>query len=455
MYNYYQDKYFKNNTNYSPSFNYNQINQNYYNNFSNKDFYYNNNYNYKYNYDDYKNNYNNHGYFDYNYYDYYSDSDSDDEYWEDDYLEEDEYYDMLTSEDKNENSYMYKLPDIKNRIIIIDTEVSGITEKDNIIEICALEMIDGKLTGKKFHSFFKPKNHMSNYLIKMHKIPKKAFFYTREQEINLFLELLDFIKNSLIVTHNAEHDLNVINKGLTYYHLPPISKYKFRCSMRIFYELYNEIPTKFSKLKECCQYFKIKFNNKRLHLASYDAFLVGKVLEKIYEDQFKINKNNYKDINNNTDNFYPFNNNKLIEIKPINSHINTQDSMNNINYNNKGNKNILNNSNLNIIQKNDIKNNKDEDLELENLINNNIEKILDKLKEKEEDEDDMDKFLDENLEDIIENINKDKDNNKKKSNKNDSLEDFINNNIEDIISSFNEGNKRKKGDKKFIGKKRK
>ena len=55
--------------------------------------------------------------------------------------------------------------------------------------------------------------------------------------------------------------------------------------MRIFLKYYPEYSVKFSQLKECCNYLKIKFRNRRLHLASYDAYLVGKVMEKIFRDQ--------------------------------------------------------------------------------------------------------------------------------------------------------------------------
>ena len=305
---YYPNKYYNNNYNYNSQYNGNRgyqyyNNYNYYNYNNNRGFYYNNN-NYNYNNNNYYyNNRNNYCYYDYKYSDFYDDSDYNDDFWEDDYLDEEEYFDMLTSEDKNVYGYMYNLPNINQRIVIIDTEVSGINEKNNILEICALEMINGRLTGEKFHSFFKPKNHMSNFLNKKHKIPKKAFFYTREQEFNIFWELLCFIKDSLIITYNASHDLEVINKGLNYYNLDQIDQFKFRCCMRIFYEKYNLKPTKFLKLKECVEYFKIKYKKCYLHLVSYDAFLVGKILEKIYEDELGNNKsvgmnNNCMNINN-------------------------------------------------------------------------------------------------------------------------------------------------------------
>jgi len=104
-----------------------------------------------------------------------------------------------------------------------------------------------------------------------------------------------FIGTSLIITHNASYDLDIINKSLERYNIPIINHSQYRCSMRIFLKYYPEFSVKFSKLNECCKYLKIKYRKRRLHLASYDAYLVGKIMEKIYE-----RNENQKDIYPNT-----------------------------------------------------------------------------------------------------------------------------------------------------------
>ena len=45
----------------------------------------------------------------------------------------------------------------KIRQIILDTETSGLDyEKDRIIEVGCLELIDGVFNGTKFHKYYKP-----------------------------------------------------------------------------------------------------------------------------------------------------------------------------------------------------------------------------------------------------------------------------------------------------------
>ncbi len=77
--------------------------------------------------------------------------------------------------DQTEYTNMYELPDKNQRLIIVNTEVSGVTCKDNVIEICTYEIINDRLTGKKYHKFFKPQNYMTEGTIKEHSIPKSVF----------------------------------------------------------------------------------------------------------------------------------------------------------------------------------------------------------------------------------------------------------------------------------------
>ena len=216
--------------------------------------------------------------------------------YDDEILTEEKYYEMLNKEDKNKFGYLYGLPDIKERILILDTEVSGNKKEGfNLIELCAFEMINGKLTGNKFHSFFKPKNDMTYNFIKKHKIPKYVFSptYTRNEDINKFLEFLNFVKDSKIITHNAIHDMKMINKSLKDYNLSLITKFQFKCSMRTFLDK----NSKFSTLEECLNHLKIKYEKENFHLAKYDAYYLSRIIESMYEKNNKNIKEEKNDYN--------------------------------------------------------------------------------------------------------------------------------------------------------------
>jgi len=225
--------------------------------------------------------------YNYNSSDFYSDDDSYDGNSSDDY---DEIFSMNNFEerkiiDQTEYANMYNLPDKNQRLIIVDTEVSGITDRDNVIEICAFEMINGKLTGNRFHRFFKPQNHMSDSAIDKHRIPKSVFFNTPFKDRRAMNEFLDFVGDSQIIAHNAEHDMKKINHDLINWNLDPIPQEQFNCSMRIFYRMYPEVKPVFSSLYECCQNMGIPVKKRNLHLATYDSYLAGKIMEKIYKNR--------------------------------------------------------------------------------------------------------------------------------------------------------------------------
>ena len=204
-------------------------------------------------------------------------------YNEKDTITDEEYYKMLNEKDKLKNQYLYGLPDIKERLLILDTEVCGNKKEGfNLIEISAFEMINGKLTNEKFHSFFRPRSNISLKYAKAHKIPFEAFHYTYSTEKNILLEFLKFIKNSTIISHNAIHDMKMINKSLKYHKLSSIPKSHFKCSTRIFFERYSK-SFKFSSLSQCLKSLKIPYEEKNLHLAEYDAYYLSKVIAKMYE----------------------------------------------------------------------------------------------------------------------------------------------------------------------------
>lgn len=218
-------------------------------------------------------------------------------YNDNDTITDDEYYEMLNEKDKLKNKYLYELPDIKVRLLILDTEVCG-NKKEvfNIMELSAFEMINGRLTGNEFHSFFKPRSKISLKCAKAHKIPLEAFYYTYSKDRNSYLEFLKFAKNSTIISHNTKYDMQMINKSLKYYKLSSIPSSHFKCSTRIFLEKYSK-GFKFSSLRECLEFLKIQYKEKNLHLAKCDAYYLSKIIEKMYEDNTENSNSNNHEIN--------------------------------------------------------------------------------------------------------------------------------------------------------------
>jgi len=102
---------------------------------------------------------------------------------------------------------------IINREIILDTETTGLSKEDKIVEISLLELIDGIKTGRKLHYFFNPEKKISRRAVEIHLITnesvKNAPLFSQKAE-----EIIKFIGSGTIIAHNARFDRRMLNQEL-------------------------------------------------------------------------------------------------------------------------------------------------------------------------------------------------------------------------------------------------
>ena len=193
-------------------------------------------------------------------------------------------------ENDEKNSSMLMIPPKSGRYIVIDTETTGLSSKnDHVVELAAIEVINAKLTGSQFHIYIKPRIIMTQSVIKIHHIDNN--FYERnylssyESDKANMENFIKFVGNSLIFAHNAPFDMTFINNELRFWGLPTLKKEKFRCTMRIFCNVVNiaeQTSMVMCNLKKCCDYFKLEQSDSMFHTAIYDAIMTAKLLCKIY-----------------------------------------------------------------------------------------------------------------------------------------------------------------------------
>ena len=111
----------------------------------------------------------------------------------------------MESEDKLR--YMIAIPPMKGRIVAVDTETTGMSKEDHVVEIGAVEIVNGKVSGNQFHIYIKPRTIMSSNVINIHKIDNgfyesncKMYYSSDRENLDNFLK---FLKDSLIFCHNA------------------------------------------------------------------------------------------------------------------------------------------------------------------------------------------------------------------------------------------------------------
>ena len=110
------------------------------------------------------------------------------------------------------------------RIICFDTETTGFDydKGEKIIEIAAVEIIDGKITGKNFHEYINPERQISADAYNVHKI-SNAFVADKPLFPEVAARFMEFAGGDLLVAHNGKgFDFPFINYQLEQVGMPKI-----------------------------------------------------------------------------------------------------------------------------------------------------------------------------------------------------------------------------------------
>ncbi len=165
------------------------------------------------------------------------------------------------------------------RQLIIDTETSGLDfDKDRIIEVGCLELIEGIFTGNKFHQYYKPDEiEISSESEKIHGLSNKflAEFPTFEDEIE---EFMAFVGDSQLIMHNAQFDITMINNALKRSGINKINPDSTICTLEI---AKKKFPGSKNNLNALCRRFGISLENREKHGALTDSFLLLQVYNEL------------------------------------------------------------------------------------------------------------------------------------------------------------------------------
>jgi len=100
------------------------------------------------------------------------------------------------------------------REIIIDTETTGLGNEDRIVEISAIELIDGIKTGRKFHRFLNPEIKIPKKAIEIHRITNEKVEDCPKFK-DICEDFIKFIGNGVMIAHNSKFDMRMMNNELS------------------------------------------------------------------------------------------------------------------------------------------------------------------------------------------------------------------------------------------------
>ena len=163
------------------------------------------------------------------------------------------------------------------RHIILDTETTGLSPAlgHRIIEVAAVEMVNRRLTGNRYHCYLNPEREIDAGAQQVHGISLE-FLQDKPKFADAAQEFLSFIAGGELVIHNAPFDVGFLNHELARLNLAPVET----CcegvidTLKLAKELH---PGQKNNLDALCKRYAVDNSNRTLHGALLDAELLAEV----------------------------------------------------------------------------------------------------------------------------------------------------------------------------------
>lgn len=166
---------------------------------------------------------------------------------------------------------------------VLDTETTGMTSDDRIIEIGAI-LLENRRPVKTFQAYLNPENRSSHpEALKVHGITDD-FLKDKPTFSEVYHTFLDFINDSTLVIHNAAFDMRFLQYELDRVAYPV--KLASICPVCDTIKLAKEqFPGQKYNLDALCRRFGIDISHRSLHGALKDADLLVKVFLQLTHNQ--------------------------------------------------------------------------------------------------------------------------------------------------------------------------
>ena len=159
--------------------------------------------------------------------------------------------------------------------VILDTETTGLSTAENhkIVEIGCVELDNQISTNKIFHEYLNPQRSVSEEAYKVHGYTDK-FLSDKKTFSEISQDFLNFIKNKILIIHNAPFDLSFLNYELKLINQKPIDKKNVIDTLEIARSKY---PGSQNSLDALCKRFNIDNSKREKHNALTDCQLLREI----------------------------------------------------------------------------------------------------------------------------------------------------------------------------------
>ncbi len=164
------------------------------------------------------------------------------------------------------------------RQVVLDTETTGLEadQGHRIIEIGAVELIDRKQTGRRFHRYVNPRRDIDNGALAVHGITNE-FLADKPDFSEIADELLQFIEGAELVIHNSAFDVAFLDQEFGSLTQPSV-RVEETCSIVDTLALArHKHPGQKNSLDALCRRYGVDNSQRELHGALLDAEILADV----------------------------------------------------------------------------------------------------------------------------------------------------------------------------------
>jgi len=163
------------------------------------------------------------------------------------------------------------------RQIVLDTETTGLNARlgDRVIEIGCVEVLSRRVTDRTFHRYVNPEREIEEGAARVHGIDRE-YLADKPKFAAIAAEFLDYVRDAELVIHNAEFDVEFLDRELELAGFGKLQQYVSNVvdSLALARDLH---PAKKNSLDALCERYAVEHSHRTLHGALLDARLLAEV----------------------------------------------------------------------------------------------------------------------------------------------------------------------------------
>lgn len=164
------------------------------------------------------------------------------------------------------------------RQIVLDTETTGLdpAQGHRIIEIGAIEIVDRRITARRFHQYLQPDRAIDEGALEVHGITD-AFLADKPRFGDIADDFLEFIRDAQVIIHNAPFDVGFMDCELALLG-KPYRRFCDYCAVLDTLALARQLhPGQRNSLDALCKRYEVDNSQRELHGALLDAEILSDV----------------------------------------------------------------------------------------------------------------------------------------------------------------------------------